>query len=68
MCWMPTISKGVHLESLYLLLVAAVCCWLCVLYTHFYCCLHYLPLLLQPISIQYKYNKELENVLDAYYL
>ena len=57
-----------HLESLFLFLGAAVCDWLCVLYKHFYCCLYYLPLLLQPFDIQYEYNEELENVLDACYL
>ena len=68
MCFMPAISKGVNLKSLFLPLGAAVCDWLCVLYKHFYCYLHYLPLLLQPFAIQYKYNEEIENMLDAYYL
>ena len=65
---MPAISKDVNLKILFLPLGAAVCDWLCVLYKHFYCCLHYLPLLLHPFVIKHKCNQEIENVLDAYYL
>ena len=69
MCWMPTISKGVHLESLFLPGGAAVCEELsvCVVQTIF-CCLHPLLLLLPALDILYTFNKKLQNVLDAYYL